>query len=362
MIDFKHSGLTHSGLKHSGFNRSGFNRSGLKCSLAIAMAATSLGLVSHASAATWKMALGDAAGGTQYELGQTFARLVEEKSAGDIKVEMFPNGQLGSEQDTVNNANMGLVDLSVVAINNLTPFSPSVGVLTLPYVIHGPQDAKTLTHGKIGDELRDNTLRDAGIRILGWAYSGCRRLTNSKGPVASPEDLKGMVIRVPKNEIMISSYQAWGINPNPLAWSETFTALQQGVVDGQDNPYITIDAMKFYEVQNHVTDSCYVFSLEPLIMGEGAFQDLSEANQTLVLDAAKEATAHSYDYLLATEDSIKKSLVEDHGMTITEPANDEKEWIAQASSIWPDFYDSIGGRDKLVEVLEVLGRDPASAP
>ena len=209
-------------------------------------------------------------------------------------------------------------------------------VLTLPYVIHGPEDAKALTHGKIGDELRDNTLRDSGIRILGWAYSGCRLLTNSKQEVASPADLQGMVIRVPKNEIMISSYQSWGVNPNPLAWSETFTALQQGVVDGQDNPYITIDAMKFYEVQKYVTDSCYVFSMEPLIMGEGTFQSLSEEQQKLVLAAGEEATSHSYDYLLATEDSIKKSLVEEHGMTITQPANDEKEWIAKASSILPD--------------------------
>ncbi|WP_242007673.1 MULTISPECIES: TRAP transporter substrate-binding protein [unclassified Cobetia] len=350
--------LTRTGVSRTSVSRT----SAFKSSLAVAVAAASLSMAAGANAATWKMALGDAAGGTQYELGKTFASLVEEKSGGDIKVDLFPNGQLGSEQDTVNNASMGLVDLSVVAINNLTPFSPTVGVLTLPYVIHGPDDAKALTQGKIGDELRENTLRDSGIRILGWAYSGCRRLTNSKQAVASPEDLEGMVIRVPKNEIMISSYQSWGVNPNPLAWSETFTALQQGVVDGQDNPYITIDAMKFYEVQNHVTDSCYVFSMEPLIMGEGTFQSLSEENQQLVLAAGEEATSHSYDYLLATEDSIKKSLVEEHGMTITQPANDEKEWIAKASSIWPDFYDSIGGRDKLVEVLETLGRDPSTAP
>ncbi|ALM54698.1 C4-dicarboxylate ABC transporter substrate-binding protein [Halomonas huangheensis] len=318
-----------------------------------------LSISMQASADTWKMALGDAAGGTQYELGTTFASLVEEKTGGEVTVDLFPNGQLGSEQDTINNASMGLLDLSVLAINNITPFSPTVGVMTLPYVIRSPEDARTLTHGEIGQEMVDNTVRDAGVRILAWAYSGCRRLTNSAHPVASPEDLEGLVIRVPKNEIMIAAYQAWGVNPNPLAWSETFTALQQGVVDGQDNPYITIDAMKFHEVQNYVTDSCYVFSMEPLIISESKFQSLSPEQQEAVLAAGEEATEHSYEYLLAQEGEIKQRLVDEYGMEITEPANDESEWIKQATSIWPDFYDSIGGKEKLDAALSALGRDPA---
>lgn len=332
-----------------------------KLIIPMAVSAASLALSGNVMAETWKMALGDAAGGTQYELGTTFADLVEEKTEGEVTIDLFPNGQLGSEQDTVNNASMGLLDLSVLAINNITPFSPTVGVMTLPYVIQGPEDARTLTQGDIGEELTQNTIRDAGVRILGWAYSGCRRLTNSAKPVAEPADLEGLVIRVPKNEIMISAYQAWGVNPNPLAWSETFTALQQGVVDGQDNPYITIDAMKFYEVQDYVTDSCYVFSLEPLIISEGKFQSLSPEMQELVLEAGQEATGHSYEYLLETEASIKERLVEEHGMEITQPANDEQEWIELATGIWPEFYDSIGGKEKLDEVLAALGRDPAPA-
>ncbi|WP_211310893.1 TRAP transporter substrate-binding protein [Halomonas denitrificans] len=328
----------------------------------MAVSAATLALSGQAMAETWKMALGDAAGGTQYELGTTFADLVEEKTGGEVTIDLFPNGQLGSEQDTVNNASMGLLDLSVLAINNITPFSPTVGVMTLPYVIQGPEDARTLTQGEIGEELTQNTIRDAGVRILGWAYSGCRRLTNSARPVASPEDLDGLVIRVPKNEIMIAAYQSWGVNPNPLAWSETFTALQQGVVDGQDNPYITIDAMKFYEVQGHVTESCYVFSMEPLIISEGKFQSLSPEMQELVLEAGQEATDHSYDYLLDTEASIKERLVDEHGMQITQPANDEQQWIEMATGIWPDFYDSIGGKEKLDEVLAALGRAPAPQP
>ena len=128
------------------------------------------------------------------------------------------------------------------------------------------EDAETLTQGPIGQELTENTINDAGVRIIAWTYTGFRRLTNSKKPVKSVADLQGLVIRVPKNEIMIDTYKSWGISPTPMAWSETFAGLQTKVVDGQDNPYTTINAMKFYEVQKYVTNIRYIFSIEPLII------------------------------------------------------------------------------------------------
>ncbi|MCP5237993.1 MAG: TRAP transporter substrate-binding protein [Zoogloeaceae bacterium] len=324
-----------------------------------ALSLLAAGLLASAPAAmatTFKMALGDAAGGTQWELGQKFKAVFEQRTAGKHSVDLFPNGQLGDEQNTVNNAALGTLDFSVLAINNVTPFSPTVGVLTLPYVIQSADDAKKLTQGEIGQELTENTIRDAGVRIVGWAYSGFRVLTNSKQPVTSLADLKGMVIRVPKNEIMIATYQSWGINPTPMAWSETFTALQQRVVDGQDNPYITVSAMKFNEVQKYITNIRYIFSLEPLIVSESVFQEQKPEIQQAILDAGREATAHSFAYLQATEEQIKKDLAA-KGMEISDPANGEQEWIAKATgTVWPQFYDSIGGKDKLDKVLKALGR------
>ena len=325
----------------------------------IAPVITSISLLVAApmvSADTFKMALGDAAGGTQWELGQKFKQQLEKKTGGKTKINLFPNGQLGNEQDTVNNASMGLLDFSVLAINNVTPFSPSVGLLTMPYVILSPEEAKTLTQGEIGQQLVKNTIKDANVRIVGWAYSGFRVLTNSKRPIESLADLKGLVIRVPRNEIMMSTYQAWGVNPTPMAWSETFTGLQLGVVDGQDNPYITIDAMKFNEVQKYVTNIRYIFSIEPLIVSESVFQSQKPAMQAMILEAGKEATEHSYKFLLESEEKIKKSLVA-KGMVISTPVNAEKEWMDMAKKkVWPKFYDSIGGKVKLDEALATLGR------
>lgn len=320
------------------------------------VAVSLLGLSAGVSAKTFKMAIGDAQGGTQWELATTFKKAFEEETGGKHKVSLFPNGQLGSEEDTVNNAAMGTLDFSLLAVNNLTPFSPTVGVLTLPYVIRSVEEARTLVEGDIGKELVENTVRDANVRIVGWAFSGFRVLTNSKRPVSKLSDLKGMVIRVPKNEIMIETYKAWGINPTPMAWSETFTALQQRVVDGQDNPYITVSAMKFNEVQKYITPIKYVFSLEPLVVSESLFKRQKPDVQNAILAAGKKATAHSFQYLIDSEEKIKAELVS-KGMEIVEPADGEKEWIEKATTtVWPKFYDSVGGKDKVDATQKALGR------
>ncbi len=308
------------------------------------------------AAKNFKMALGDAAGGTQDAAGKKFVEELEARSGGKHTVKMFHNGQLGSEQDTVNDAAIGTLDFSVLAINNITPFSPTVGILTLPYMILSLDEAVKLTTGDLGKELVENTIRDAGVRIVAWSYAGYRVLSNSKKPVKTLDDLSDLVIRVPKNEIMIDTYKSWGNNPTPMAWSETFTALQQGVVDGQDTPYITIHAMKFYEVQKYITNIRYLFLLEPIIVSESVFQDLKEEDQKAILEAGQAATEFSAQYLKDTEAALKKDLM-DRGMQIDDPANDEKEWIEAATkTVWPKFYDSIGGKDKLNGVLKSLGR------
>ena len=309
-----------------------------------------------AHAKRFKVAVGDAGGSAQHELGKKFAEEIERLSGGKHRVKLFLNGQLGSEQDTVNEAAMGTLDLSLLAINNITPFSPTVGIFTLPYVILSLDDAVALTQGPVGQELTENTIRDAGVRILGWTYTGFRVLTNSKKPVRTVADLEGLHIRVPKNEIMLDTYKSWGINAVPMAWAETFTALQQKVVDGQDNPYLTVHSMKFYEVQKYVTNIRYIFSIEPLIISEMVFQDLDEETQAMMIEAGKAATQHSAEHLRTSEAAIKEDLVA-RGMEISDPADDEKEFIDRATqAVWPKFYDSIGGKEKLDRVMEILGR------
>ncbi len=323
-------------------------------------AATALALVLPASATEYRVAVGDGAGGTQEALGKAFVAALEEQSGGNMTAKLFLNGQLGDEQDTVTAAATGTLDFSILAINNITPFSPSVGTLTLPYVILSQEDAEKVTQGEIGQQMVEQTIEDAGVRIIGWGYSGFRVLTNSKKPVSTVADLQGLVVRVPKNEIMIETYKSWGINPTPMAWGETFAALQQKVVDGQDNPYMTLYAMKFDEVQKYITNIRYIFSIEPLIVSEALFEGLSEEEQAQVLAAGEAATKASAEFLRAEEAKIREELVA-RGMEITEPADGEKEFMALAeAAVWPKFYDQIGGKEVLDNVLTSLGR-PAAA-
>ncbi|MCG8635539.1 MAG: TRAP transporter substrate-binding protein [Desulfobacterales bacterium] len=328
----------------------------LKWFTGFATLALVMALAFPVSAKTWKIAVGDSGGSPQEQTGLKFAEVLEKETKGKYKATLFLNGQLGSEQDTVNDCAMGTLDFSLLAINNVTPFSPTVGSLSLPYVIQSLDEAVKITQGDIGKELTENTIRDAGVRIIAWTYTGFRVLTNSKKPVKTLDDLKGLVIRVPKNAIMIDTYKSWGINPTPMAWSETFTALQQKVVDGQDNPYMTVYAMKFYEIQKYVTPIRYIFSLEPLIISEELFQSQTPEMQAVILKAGKEATRHSANFLRESEANIKKELIA-NGMEINEPANGEKEWIEKATTaVWPKYYDSIGGKDKLEKILKTLGR------
>lgn len=333
-------------------------------SLGAMVAAASIAALAVAApveAKNFRIAVGDSGGSTQEVGGLAFIEALEELSGGKHTATLFLNGQLGSEQDTVNDAAIGTLDMSILAINNVTPFSPSVGILSLPYMMLSLEDAETLTQGPIGEELIENTINDAGVRIIGWTYAGFRRLTNSEKPVTSVSDLQGLVIRVPKNEIMIDTYQSWGVSPTPMAWSETFAALQTQVVDGQDTPYITINAMKFYEIQKYATELRYLFLIEPLIVSEQVFQDLSAEDQAIILEAGKAASAASAQFLRDKEAEIKQQLVEQHGMEISVPENDEQEFIDLATkAVWPKFYDSVGGIEKVNAALAAIGRDPVT--
>ncbi|MFT5707429.1 MAG: tripartite ATP-independent transporter DctP family solute receptor [Oceanospirillaceae bacterium] len=313
-------------------------------------------LSTSAFASNWNVAVGDGGGSAQEALGLKFGELLKEKTGGKHSTKLFLNGQLGSEQDTVNDLALGALDFSILASNNLAPFSPTMGILSLPYIFENLEQADKVVTGEIGAELVANTVRDAGSRVLAWTYSGFRVLSNSKRPIKKLADLDGIVVRVPKNEIMIDTYKSWGNNPTPMAWSETFTALQQGVVDGQDTPYTTIYAMKFGEVQKYISDLHYLFLLEPLVVSEALFQEQDKATQDAMLAAGVEASKYSLQWLKDQEAVIKKELVSKYNMQI-DTLEDEAEWASKAQkAVWPKFYESVGGKDKVNALLRSLGR------
>ncbi|MDT8377680.1 MAG: TRAP transporter substrate-binding protein [Desulfotignum sp.] len=318
--------------------------------------ATAMMLPMTASAGkTLKIGLGDPIDSDQGVLGLRFKEIIEKTSGGNYKVDIFPAGQLGDEQKMVKDARRGSIDGAVVAVNNITPFAKSVGILTLPYLMKSFDDAVKATTGELGNKWRKVLIDEAGVRVLGWSYSNFRVLTNSKKPVTKLADLKGLKIRVPKNAIMIETWKALGAEPIPMAWPETFTALQQKVVDGQDNPHITNYTMKFYEVQDYTSEVHYLFSLQPLVIGEKFFQSLSAEDQAMFTRAGIEAQQANLLFSLTNSEKARLNMIAE-GVEYFE-IEDEDQWAKIAmESVWPKFYDSVGGKTAVDEVVTALGQ------
>lgn len=308
---------------------------------------------SASAATTLKIGLGDPIDSDQGVLALRFKQIIESTSNGRYQLDVFPAGQLGDEQKMVKDARRGSIDAAVVAVNNITPFAKSVGILTLPYLIKNFDQAVKATTGELGSKWREVLKKEAGVRVLGWAYSNFRVLTNSKKPVTSLADLKGLKIRVPKNAIMIGTWKALGAEPIPMAWPETFTALQQGVVDGQDNPHIVNYTMKFYEVQKYMSDCHYLFSLQPLVVGEKFFQNLSKEDQAMFVRAGIEAQQASLEFNMSKSEEARQNMMK-KGVEYLE-ITDEDQWAKLAiDAVWPEFYDTVGGKDEVNKVVEAL--------
>ncbi|NAZ45166.1 DctP family TRAP transporter solute-binding subunit [Vibrio toranzoniae] len=318
---------------------------------------TAMLLSLSAHAAKWNIAIGDGAGSTQEVIAQKFSEILIQETDGKIETALFVNGQLGSEQATVNDVSMGLLDMSVVGSSNLAALSPAIGLFTYPYMFHNIEDAKTALESDVTKKIEQDVLAQANVRIVSWTYSGFRRLTNSDHPVTNMSDLKGLSVRVPKSKVILDTYKTLGIGATPIAWSETFTALQQGVVDGQETPYAAIQSMKFGEIQKYLTETHYLFQIEPVLMSESLYQAQSDTVKQAIDKAGDEAEAYSYQYLIDTEGQIKKNLIENYGMQISD-LEDEQEWIEKLQKeVWPKYFAEVGGKERVNELLKAMGRD-----
>ena len=292
-------------------------------------------------------------GSQHVEAINKFQEIIEKESGGKITVQKFIGGSMGDEQANVKQLRSNEINIAVLACGNLTPFAASAGVLYLPYGFPSGEDAKkVLTNDEFMKTLADKIAQESGARPLGWLMAGYRHITNSKKPITKMEDLQGLKIRVPAVEQQLAAFRAFGIEPNPLSWSETFNGLQQGVIDGQENPHTVNRDQKFWEVQKYLTEVHYLLWVGPFLVSERWYKKLDEDTKALVNRAAREACLHEWKWAEEQETIAKQACV-DHGMVIDQ-LTDEPRWAEAARAVWPQFYDKVGGKELVDQMLKIM--------
>lgn len=215
--------------------------------------------------------------------------MIEKGTNGKVKVEIYPNGQLGSDRQTVEACQMGTLEMTLPATSTLSTFDDTFMILDVPYVFTSVEGCRNALDGKLGEAMNASLAEKAGMINLGFGESGFRNLSNNIRPVKSPADLKGMKIRVIENPYHIATFKALGANPTPMAFGELFTGLQQKVVDGQDNGVMITYTNKFYEVQKYYTVTQHLFNANSYIINKEFFESLPAEYQTVIKDAVKAA-------------------------------------------------------------------------
>ncbi len=282
-----------------------------------------------------------------------FKELVEKYSNGKVEVQIFPAGQLGSEQRGFQDVQQGVVQATSLAVNNATVFTPATGLFDLPYIFKSRDQAYKVFDG-MWEDLDKKMIEQGGVRSIIWFEQGFRVLTNSKKEVKTLADLKGLKIRVPQNPLMIGAFKSWDCEPVPISWDETFNALQQKVVDGQENPHTVNASSKFYEVQKYITEIHYKMWIGPVVVQEQWLQSQTPEVRDAILKAGKEAAMAERGFIQELEKNALK-VCTDKGMINSGAPTDEDEWQKRAMSIWPDFYKDIGGTEMAEKAMKILG-------
>lgn len=267
-----------------------------------------------------------------------FKELVEQKTGGKVKIEIYPNATLGDERTLLEGMQMGTVDMGVITNGPIANFLPEIAAFELPFLFKSSEEAYKVLDGPVGQEVLNN-LSKVNLKGLAFAERGFRNLTNSKRAVNKPEDVKGLKIRVMENPVYIDTFKALGANAVPMAWTEALTALQQGTIDGQENPVNVIYAFKLYETQKYLSLTRHTYAPATIIMSQQVFNSFPADVQKVLVDAAKEAAAYERRWNAEQEEGQLKEL-KAKGMEISEP--DTASFQAAVQSVYEKNKEKYG--------------------
>jgi len=308
-----------------------------KLFLSLALAA---GLVASAAAQTkMKISISTAQNSHQGVAIDVFAKEIEKRTAGRYKIETFYNASLGSERESIESVQLGTQELTFSSTGPVPNFVPDAKILDIPFLFRDKAHARAVLDGPIGQEMLGK-FDSKGFKALSWAENGFRHMTNSKRAVNSPDDLKGLKMRTMENPVHVAAYKGFGIVTTPMAFAEVFTALQQGTVDGQENPLSVIMSAKFDQVQKHLSLTGHVYSPCIFLMNKASFDKLSAADKQAFLDAAKEGTKANRARV-DTDDASGVADLRAKGMSVVDNL-DKAKFVAALGPVNAEFEKQFG--------------------
>jgi tripartite ATP-independent transporter DctP family solute receptor len=264
----------------------------------------------------------------------TFAKEVEKRTGGRYKVQPFYSGSLGGERESIEAVQLGTQELTFSSTGPVPNFVPEAKILDIPFLFRDKAHARVVLDGPIGQEMLGK-FDSKGFKALAWGENGVRHMTNSKRAVNAPDDLKGLKMRTMENPVHVAAYKGLGIVTTPMAFPEVFTALQQGVVDGQENPLSVIMAAKFDQVQKHLSLTGHVYSPAIFLMSKPAFDKLSAADKQAFLEAALEGV--KANRARVDEDDAKGvAELRSKGMSVVENV-DKAKFVATLTPVNAEF-------------------------
>lgn len=311
--------------------------------MAVSMGVAGASTVQADASVTLKLAHADNETSIFHQGATAFKEKVEELSGGNMTVDIFPNGQLGTLADAAAGIQMGTLDIAPVSSTVLANFAPSIAVYDLPFIIENYEHAYKTLDGEVGEALAAE-LEANGMLCKGWWTMGFRNTTTSKD-VESIDDLKGLKIRTQNSEVQMAIFSALGVDPTPMDFSELFTALQQGTVDGQENPYVNILQSNIYEVNDTIVETEHVFQVAGFLVSPKTYEGLTEEQQKIIDEAGAYATEVERKACETDNETAKDTLIDEHGMKLV--TLDKAELQERTADVYNDYPDLKDLADKV---------------
>jgi tripartite ATP-independent transporter DctP family solute receptor len=284
----------------------------------------------------------------QQDLAKFFKKEVEARSNGDLKVNIFPHGQLGNDEQMIDGVRSGIVDIEMSGLNNFSGMLPESAAFTLPFMFPNRNSAYKVLDGKVGASV-NKKFEKFGIKGLGFPENGYRNISNNKGPVRTPADLKGLRMRVNNSVALNEMFSVLGANPQQIPVAELYTALETGVVNAQDHPIGVVLSFKFFEVQKYLSLSQHAYSPLMIAMNLKKYSGLSQANQKIITEVAAEAVDFQRELSIKKEETMLSDLTKS-GMKINRDV-DGAAFQKAVKPVWKKFI-AENGDDLINDILK----------